>query len=86
MGTKVRLLLLLSAILAALTGAGGTRAPAQPVQASATSAPAPAIAAAAVAAETRSCVRQDRCVARQRPGKALVLASVVPLYANRLRE
>lgn len=82
----MRLLLLLSAILAALTGVGGTRAPAQPVQASTLSvAPSVQVAAAAIV-DRVAMPHRARAVSLLWMPAATQVARRVPLYADRLRE
>ena len=82
----MRLLLLLSAILAALTGVGGTRAPTQAVQASAVTLAASADVAAAAIIDRVATPGRARIVSPLPLPAIAEVARRTPLYADRLLE
>lgn len=86
-GVSVNLLLLLSALLSALTGVGGTRGAATPQAVCARSVEVGAVRIAATVAATRP-VQALPVLADVSAGSgaALILTAVEPLFASRRRE
>ncbi|WP_156025867.1 hypothetical protein [Sphingomonas phyllosphaerae] len=88
MSAPVNLLLLLSALLSALTGVGGTARQPQVAQAVAQQVKAAAIASAARHLATRPAAsRATPFVSRSAPiARVFVLVAIEPLFAGRRRE
>jgi hypothetical protein len=86
-GRPVNLLLLLSALLSALTGVGGTRGAAAPQTVCAQSVEVSAVRIAAAVAGTRPVQALPAlAMVRRATGAALMLAAGEPLFASRRRE